>query len=219
MSSTVVVHDHMILAVHGRTNLDAASAGRLILLKVPENIAPVDGKPAPLEKSAEVWRCDGVCSFGSAPILAGDRVYVTNANSDTVSVISTATDAVVKTLHVGGAGRGRESLLGGSPNAVSVSPDGRTLYVANGSQNAIAVVDVWGRSDDAVKGLIPTGWYPTAVAVDPAGERLFIASGTARPIAPRLPEGRLRSHSGLDGCRTGNRPIKTVATKRRAAAG
>ena len=31
----------------------------------------------------------------------GDRLFVTNANSDTVSVMSTAADAVVKTLHVG----------------------------------------------------------------------------------------------------------------------
>jgi YVTN family beta-propeller protein len=138
----------------------------------------------------------GLHPTGLALSPSGDRVYVTNANSDTVSVISTATDTVVKTLHVGGAGRGRESLLGGSPNAVSVSPDGRTLYVANGSQNAIAVVDVWGRSDDAVKGLIPTGWYPTAVAVDPAGERLFIASGYGfGSIAPTVPPGEGRSYT------------------------
>ena len=34
-----------------------------------------------------------------------------------------------------------EPLLGSSPNAVTVSPNGRTLYVANASQNAVAVVD------------------------------------------------------------------------------
>src|SRR5262245_39662326 len=83
----------------------------------------------------------GLHPTGLALRPAGDRVYVTNANSDTVSVIGTATDTVVKTLHVGGADRGREGLLGSSPNAVAVSPNGKTLYVANASQNAIAVVD------------------------------------------------------------------------------
>jgi len=112
-----------------------------------------------------------------------------------VSAISTVTDAVVKTLHVGGGGHGRESLLGSSPNAVTVTPDGRTLYVANASQNAIAVVDVGARSDDAVRGLIPTGWYPTAVVTDSTGERLFIASGYGfGSIAPTVPPGGGRSY-------------------------
>ena len=63
---------------------------------------------------------------------SGDRLYVTNANSDTVSVIDTRTDTVRKTLHVGLAGKdGKPRCLGSSPNAVIVSPDGRTLYVAN----------------------------------------------------------------------------------------
>ena len=80
------------------------------------------------------------CGMAFGP--GGEHLYVTNANSDTVSVIDTATDTVEKTLHVGPAGKdGRTSLLGSSPNAVVVSQDGRTLYVANASQNAIAVVD------------------------------------------------------------------------------
>ncbi len=135
----------------------------------------------------------GLHPTGLALSPAGDRVYVTNANSDTVSAISTLTDSVVKTLHVGGSGR--ESLLGSSPNAVTVTPDGRTLYVANASQNAIAVVDLGARSDDAVRGLIPTGWYPTAVIVDSTGDRLFIASGYGfGSIAPTAPPGEGRSY-------------------------
>lgn len=35
----------------------------------------------------------------------------------------------------------RKAPLGSAPNALAVSPDGRTLYVANGANNAVAVVD------------------------------------------------------------------------------
>jgi YVTN family beta-propeller protein len=136
----------------------------------------------------------GLHPTGLALSPAGDRLYVTNANSDTVSVISTATDTVVKTLHVGGADRGREALLGSSPNAVTVSPNGRTLYVANASQNAVAVVDVEARGDDSVTGLIPTGWYPTAVALDATGDRLFIASGYGFGSIAPVPAGQGRSY-------------------------
>src|SRR5262249_11920191 len=112
----------------------------------------------------------GLHPTGMALSAGGDRVYVTNANSDTVSVLDTASDTVLKTLHVGEFGPGREPVLGSSPNAIAVTGDGRTLYVANAAQNAIAVVDADGRETDAVRGLIPTGWYPTAVALGGNGE-------------------------------------------------
>jgi YVTN family beta-propeller protein len=118
----------------------------------------------------------GLHPTGMAVSPSGDRVYVTNANSDTVSAIDTASDQVVRTLHVGGGGTQRPLLLGGAPNAIAVSPNGQTLFVANAAQNAVAVVDAKG-GDDAVRGMIPTGWYPAAVALSLAGDQLFVASG------------------------------------------
>ena len=168
----------------------------------------------------------GLHPVGMALSPAGDRLYVTNANSDTVSVIDTTTDSVTETLNVGlGASGGRASVLGSSPNAVTVSPEGRTLYVANASQNAVAVVDsgagretsdrrsgsegaraAEGRNTheepahDAgmgtVAGFIPTGWYPTAVALDRSGQQLFIASGYGfGSVAPTPPARPGRSYS------------------------
>ena len=83
----------------------------------------------------------GLHPCGMALSPAGDRLFVTNANSDTVSVIDTTSDTVVRTLNVGPDSPERSPLLGSSPNAVTVSPDGRTLFVANASENAVAVVD------------------------------------------------------------------------------
>ena len=137
----------------------------------------------------------GLHPCGMALSPSGDRLYVTNANSDTVSVIDTGTDAVVRTLHVSEPEHGQDALLGSSPNAVTVSPNGRTLYVANASQNAIAVLDLEAKPNDEVRGLIPTGWYPTAVALDATGEELFIASGYGfGSIAPTTPPGHGRSY-------------------------
>jgi len=129
----------------------------------------------------------GLHPTGMALSPGGDRLFVTNANSDTVSVIDTATDTVAKTIDVGERGSDRMPLLGSAPNAVAVSGDGRTLFVANGAENAVAVVDADG-TGDAVRGLIPTGWYPIAVALDRAGAQLFIASGYGfGSIAPTPP--------------------------------
>ena len=139
----------------------------------------------------------GLHPVGMALSPNGDRVYVTNANSDTVSVIDTATDTVTKTLNVGLMdGGGSVPVLGSSPNAITVSPDGRTLYVANASQNAVAVVDADTEAANAVKGFIPTGWYPTAVALDRGGRQLFIASGYGfGSLAPTPPTRQGRRYS------------------------
>ena len=141
----------------------------------------------------------GLHPNGMALSPGGDRLYVANANSDTVSAIDTTTDAVVKTLHVGETGHDRRPVLGSSPNAVTVSPDGRTLYVANGSENAIALVNAMADGDDAVEGLIPTGWYPTAVALDGAGQQLFVASGYGFGSIAPVPPGQGRSFADRAG--------------------
>jgi YVTN family beta-propeller protein len=131
------------------------------------------------------------CGMALGP--GGDRLYVTNANSDTVSVIDTTTDAVVKTLHVAGDEDG-EVILGSSPNAVAVAADGRTLFVANAAQNAVAVLDAGAGGHDALRGLIPTGWYPTAVTLNATGDELFIASGYGFGSIAPTPPGQGRSY-------------------------
>ena len=79
-----------------------------------------------------------------------------------------------------------ESPEGSTPDAVAVSPDGSTLFVANADNNCVMVADISGRTlgDDKknqsisiVNGFIPVGWYPTALAVSPDGQTLFVANG------------------------------------------
>ena len=136
----------------------------------------------------------GLHPTGMALSPDGDRLYVTNANSDTVSVIATANDVVVKTIHVGQERREYGPVLGSSPNAIAVSPNGRRLYVANAAENAIAVVDPYTGSREAVEGLIPTGWYPTAIALDGGGRRLFVANGYGFGSIAPVPPGQGRSY-------------------------
>lgn len=114
----------------------------------------------------------GLHPNGLALDEANHRLYVANANSDTVSVIDTVNLRVIETISV----RPEASLpFGSMPNALTVSPDGRTLYVANGGNNAVAVVRLdLRRNRSRVEGFVPAGWYPGAVVTD--GKRLFIAN-------------------------------------------
>jgi YVTN family beta-propeller protein len=109
-----------------------------------------------------------------------DEVYVANGDDDAVSVLSTATHQVVRTIDVrpyGGA------LLGTSPVALAVSPDGGTLYVVNAGNNDVAVVSL-GTAGDTVRGLIPTAWWPSGIALDPAGDTMYVTNMKGLGIGP-----------------------------------
>jgi YVTN family beta-propeller protein len=114
----------------------------------------------------------GLHSSGIAVSPNGRYVVVANAGSDTLSVIDTRRDQIVETIW---AKSNPADLFGASPNALAFSPSGDTLYVANGTQNAIAVFRFRpGKSE--LEGLIPVGWFPGAIAYDAARRQLVVAN-------------------------------------------
>jgi YVTN family beta-propeller protein len=110
-------------------------------------------------------------------------LYVANANSDTISVIDTSSEEVVETIDCRPEAR---FPFGSGVNALAVSPDGSTLYAANGTNNCLAVVALGAKACEVprhepagkstVRGLIPTAWYPGAVLVSADGRKLFVAN-------------------------------------------
>jgi YVTN family beta-propeller protein len=98
------------------------------------------------------------------------RLYVTNSNSDSVTVIDTQTNRVMHTFRIEPFDRKAEGV---APNALAVSADGKTLYVACGGINAVAVM----RADDGrIEGLIPTAWYPNDLRLSADGKYLLVAN-------------------------------------------
>ena len=63
--------------------------------------------------------------------------------------------------------------MGSMPNALALSKDGSTLYVANGGNNDLAVVDT---KTLKVRGLIPTAWFPSTLALSNDGTRLYVTN-------------------------------------------
>ena len=131
----------------------------------------------------------GLHASGIAASPDGRHVVVANANSDTVSVIDGESGRVVETIslrwHSG-------DFFGASPNALSFSVTGRRLYICNGTQNAVAVVDFRpGRT--RLLGLIPTGWFPGAIVVDGRRDAVYVSNikgfgSGRRPSAGQAPK-------------------------------
>jgi YVTN family beta-propeller protein len=71
-----------------------------------------------------------------------------------------------------------------TPNSVSLSPDGRTLLVANADTNSVAVIDVTNGARSFVDGFFPTGWYPTGAVFSRDGKQILVLSGKGLAPAP-----------------------------------
>ena len=133
-------------------------------------------------------------SHPTAMLLSPDEslLYVALANADRVIVLATADGSRVGVLDTRVPGQ----KFGGSyPNALAQSADGRRLFVADASLNAVAVFDVSqiGRRAltvmplDAPLGFVPTDWYPTALAT--VGDDLLIATSKGQGTSPNTGPG------------------------------
>ena len=158
----------------------------------------------------------GIVAMNGAAIQASNCVTLPQHRRRT----TTMTAALRHEPRVGSCARSRPELIwspskGTEASQTVPSPDGKTLFVANAAENAVAVVDADAKAAEpdedgdcdeqgdeatAVRGLIPTGWYPTAVALDAGGQHLFIASGYGfGSIAPTDPPDRGRSYQHRKG--------------------
>ena len=82
-----------------------------------------------------------------------NTVYVTNSNSNTVSVINGATNAVTATVAVGS-----------HPQAIAVNPATNTIYVANYSGVSVSVMN---GSTNAVTSTVGVGAGAIGIGINP----------------------------------------------------
>lgn len=100
--------------------------------------------------------------------IDGKFIYVSNGSSDDISVIETKTHQVVETIPVS---LMQDSLHGSTPNALFINETNNKLYVANGLNNAIAIVELGknassnGKGKSVLKGFIPTEAYPGGLLI------------------------------------------------------
>jgi YVTN family beta-propeller protein len=120
----------------------------------------------------------------------GKRLFVSNWASQSVSVIDTDTNKVIRTLRVGI-----------NPNDMKLSADGR-LFVACSNDNTVHVIDtrtlqVIERLSTTLTPLAPEGSTPDALTIDQQRKLLYIANADNNSIA--VVEIENRAHSSVIG--------------------
>ncbi len=101
--------------------------------------------------------------------LDGERAYVVNQTSDSISVLDLAEREVIDELSVGP-----------HPSAAAPSPDGRTLYVTSRWGSALEVVDL---EEKRVVRRIGTGYEPFGVSLSSDGRRLYVVESQSNTVS------------------------------------
>ena len=118
-------------------------------------------------------------ALGMTLDAAQARLYVAQDNADQVSVIDTASNAVVARIDA----RAPAGIIPGpkytgvATFGVSLSRDGATLYAVNAGANSIAVVPLAGPNANTVTGLIPTAYEPHDITFSADGSWMYIVNG------------------------------------------
>ena len=102
------------------------------------------------------------------PFTAG-MAYIPNYVSDNVSVINTATNAVVATIAVGN-----------QPYGVSNSPDGSRVYVTKVGSDNVSVINT---ASNAVVATIVVGDSPYGVSTSPDGSRVYVTNAVSNNVS------------------------------------
>jgi DNA-binding beta-propeller fold protein YncE len=142
------------------------------------SVSVIDLNPELRPPTSEIVTGLRACAMVLSP---NDRwLVVANAGSDTLTVIDTRTDKIAETLC---ARQNPADLFGAQPNALAFDKSGRTLFVCNGTQNAVAVFH-FKPGKSRLLGLIPVGWFPGSIAYDARHQEIDVAN--IKSISPDM---------------------------------
>ncbi|MBS1501601.1 MAG: beta-propeller fold lactonase family protein, partial [Bacteroidetes bacterium] len=118
---------------------------------------------------------ESTVNVGKDPHIAsispdGSRLYVSNYDDNTISVINTTTNTVINTINV---------TTGANPQGLSISPDGSKLYVANSNGGTISVIST---STNSVIATINNGYNNFETLLSPDGSLLYVTDSNVDNI-------------------------------------
>jgi len=99
----------------------------------------------------------------------GKRVFVTDSESNTVSVVDLNTGGIVKAIPTGS-----------YPHGLRLSPDGQELFIANVEDGSVSVIDVASLEELA---RISVGKAPVQVGFTPDGTRVYVSLRDENKVA------------------------------------
>jgi DNA-binding beta-propeller fold protein YncE len=146
---------------------DFAASGNTMIV-VNEHGSAATGSISIINRSSGEKESVAVGEHPTGMVLQGDTIYVANAASDSISLVSLSQHKLLKTLPLKW---GKMNLFGSMPCAMALF--GKTLYVLNMGDNAIAEIDL---QREAVRGFRPVGFAPIGIALSSDGKTAYVVN-------------------------------------------
>jgi YVTN family beta-propeller protein len=150
----------MFLSARARSVMAAAALGLGLVLLYLGGIVicvPAHAQQSPSQAITQAW----TSSASIAITPDGQRLLVVNPDSNSISLIATASSTVLSEIEVGL-----------DPRAIAVSPTGERAFVVNQGSDDLSVLDI---SAGVVVADIPLADRPVGVALSPDGQILAVA--------------------------------------------
>ena len=158
------------VAFHGQAGLTSPSAGTPVLVDVNGVASSGTVSVLDLKLHASIAELEvGLHPAGMALAADAHRLFVANANSDTVSVIDTNRLRQIETIPVSPE---PGIPFGSEPSALAVDR-GQGPFTSRTVGDAIGIFDV---ANKRMRGFVPTAWYPGQVVLDTGRNRLYVAN-------------------------------------------
>jgi YVTN family beta-propeller protein len=114
----------------------------------------------------------GPTNSGPIAITPDDKqVWAVNPDNASVSVLNVESDANQKVAEIE---------VGQEPNNLAISPNGRTVYVANTVSGTVSVIDAGTRE---IAATITVGTEPYGLALTPNGSKLYVANARSNDVS------------------------------------
>ena len=100
---------------------------------------------------------------------SNNNIYVVNNEEDTVSVIDSSTNKVVKTISIGD-----------GPNDIEYNPFNHNMYVPNISENTVSVID---STTNKVIDTVDVGHAPTVSEYNPFNNNVYVVNDLSGDVS------------------------------------
>ena len=150
-----------------RADDDTGETAAALIVVDPRGV-PDSGTVSVIDRQSGVTNHIDVGLHPTDIAVRGGKAYIACAASDAIAEVDIAT---LKCLRLMPLQWKTQRLFGSMPSALQLAPDGKTLYIASGGDNALAEMDM---PSGKLRGYRPVGYYPVQLALDPVANIAYV---------------------------------------------
>jgi YVTN family beta-propeller protein len=181
VSTARYTHYSLLRTIEGALGLGTLTANDYYAQPVNDVFSPGAADPAAVGTTADIRASVPASAPGRAAAPAAAPASARRAARDPVAWVANYASATVTPVNLTSRKAGKAIPVGTDPQAIAVTPNGRTAYVANGGSGTVTPINT---ATDRAGPAIAVGTDPAALAMTPDGRTLYVANEGSDTVTP-----------------------------------